>query len=80
MLKDIGLVEKKDALASTLSGGQKRKLSVGIALIAGSKVYFLPIMIHNVHTSLCGIMVFEQWILSISFSVAIAPLPVNSIA
>ena len=38
MLDSVGLTLKKDALAKTLSGGQKRKLSVGIALIGGSKV------------------------------------------
>ena len=31
-------MEKKNDLAGTLSGGQKRKLSVAIALIGGSKV------------------------------------------
>ena len=39
MLKDIGLMTKKHALSKTLSGGQKRKLSVGIALIGNSKVF-----------------------------------------
>ena len=38
MLRECGLVSKKHALSKTLSGGQKRKLSVAIALIAGSKV------------------------------------------
>jgi len=33
--------DKANALAGTLSGGQRRKLSVGIALIGGSKVVFL---------------------------------------
>ena len=32
---------KKDALASTLSGGQKRKLSLSIALIGGSEIVML---------------------------------------
>ncbi|CAN0419265.1 unnamed protein product, partial [Hapterophycus canaliculatus] len=40
-LNDVGLTEKENELTSTLSGGQKRKLSVGIALIGGSKVVFL---------------------------------------
>ncbi|KAK5642702.1 hypothetical protein RI129_008869 [Pyrocoelia pectoralis] len=34
----LDLVPKRDALASQLSGGMKRKLSVGIALCGGSKV------------------------------------------
>ena len=37
----MGLTEKENELTTTLSGGQKRKLSVGIALIGGSKVVFL---------------------------------------
>jgi ATP-binding cassette, subfamily A (ABC1), member 3 len=37
----VGLTEKVKALASSLSGGMKRKLSVGIALIGGSKVVIL---------------------------------------
>ncbi len=37
----VGLTEKMRALAGTLSGGQKRKLSVGIALIGGSKIVIL---------------------------------------
>jgi ABC-type uncharacterized transport system ATPase subunit len=38
MIAIIGLEAKTHRYAMTLSGGQKRKLSVGIALIAGSKV------------------------------------------
>ena len=38
MIKEVGLDTKRNAAAKTLSGGQKRKLSVGIALINGSKV------------------------------------------
>ena len=34
----LNLGEKRDKEAKTLSGGQKRKLCVGIALIGGSKV------------------------------------------
>ena len=37
-MNTLGLTEKKKAFSKTLSGGQKRKLSVGIALIGGSKV------------------------------------------
>ncbi|CAN0449923.1 unnamed protein product, partial [Scytosiphon promiscuus] len=40
-LSDVGLTEKENELTTTLSGGQKRKLSVGIALIGGSRVVFL---------------------------------------
>ncbi len=35
------LTEHADKLASTLSGGMKRKLSLGMALIGGSKVIIL---------------------------------------
>lgn len=38
ILNAIGLERKRDARAKTLSGGMKRKLCVGIALIGGSKV------------------------------------------
>jgi ABC-type multidrug transport system ATPase subunit len=33
MISAVGLTEKKKARAKSLSGGQKRKLSVGIAFI-----------------------------------------------
>jgi len=38
MIKVLHLEDKIRAKVKTLSGGQKRKLSVGIALISGSKV------------------------------------------
>jgi len=38
MVGVLGLEAKRHKFSSTLSGGQKRKLSVGIALIGGSKV------------------------------------------
>ena len=38
MLSDLGLEDKRQARVKTLSGGMKRKLSVGIALVGGSKV------------------------------------------
>ena len=41
MIEETGLAEKPDAASGTLSGGQKRKLSVGIALLGGSRVVFL---------------------------------------
>jgi ABC-type multidrug transport system ATPase subunit len=41
MIKSVGLTEKRKAYSKTLSGGQKRKLSVGIAFIGGSRVVFL---------------------------------------
>jgi ATP-binding cassette subfamily A (ABC1) protein 3 len=41
MLHALQIVEKKDFQTKTLSGGMKRKLSVGIALVAGSKVVML---------------------------------------
>ena len=41
MLKLINLFDKKNAFAKTLSGGMKRKLSVAIALIGGSKIVIL---------------------------------------
>ncbi len=41
MLELINLADKKNAKASTLSGGMKRKLSVAIAFIGGSKIVIL---------------------------------------
>lgn len=41
MLKKLQLTEKTDTLASALSGGQKRKLCLGISLIGKAKVVFL---------------------------------------
>eukprot|EP01083_Nonionella_stella_P215648 775984_1 len=41
LLKDVDLEVKAGALVHTLSGGQKRKLSVAIALMGDSKVVFL---------------------------------------
>jgi len=38
MITVLRLEEKQDVYSKNLSGGMKRKLSVGIALIAGSKV------------------------------------------
>ena len=40
-LHDFSLINKKDTKIINLSGGQKRKLSIAIALIGGSKVIFL---------------------------------------
>lgn len=41
MIREVGLKEKTDVKSCMLSGGQKRKLSVGIALIGDSKVVIL---------------------------------------
>ena len=41
MIAEVGLKEKAASKSSTLSGGQKRKLSLGIALIGDSKVVIL---------------------------------------
>ena len=41
MILDLDLQEKTNALSKSLSGGQKRRLSVGIAFIGDSKVVLL---------------------------------------
>ena len=41
MLDDIGLPEKNNSFVDTLSGGMKRKLSVAIAFVGGSKTVIL---------------------------------------
>jgi ATP-binding cassette subfamily A (ABC1) protein 3 len=40
-IKDVDLESKRNSFAKDLSGGQKRKLSVGIAMIGGSKIILL---------------------------------------
>lgn len=40
-LRQFGLLEKRDALSKTLSGGQKRKLSLVMALLDNSRVVLL---------------------------------------
>ena len=41
LLEDIGVADKRDNLSKTLSGGNKRKLSVAIALCGGSRFVLL---------------------------------------
>ena len=41
MMSDVGIPEKAYTRAHALSGGMKRKLSVGCALIGGSKTVLL---------------------------------------
>ena len=41
MVKTLGLEQKRKSKSKTLSGGMQRKLSVGIALVGGSKVVLL---------------------------------------
>jgi len=41
IIEDIGLGDKRDYLAKNLSGGQRRRLSIGIAFIGGSKFILL---------------------------------------
>lgn len=41
MINSVGLTEKRKAFSKQLSGGQKRKLSVGIAFIGGSRIIYL---------------------------------------
>jgi len=41
IINAVGLTEKRKVFSNQLSGGQKRKLSVGIAFIGGSRVVFL---------------------------------------
>lgn len=41
MIQVVGLTEKRKVRSKLLSGGQKRKLSIGIAFIGGSRVVFL---------------------------------------
>eukprot|EP01084_Bolivina_argentea_P272041 463085_1 len=40
-LISVGIMDKRNSFPDQMSGGQKRKLSLGIALIGGSKIVFL---------------------------------------
>ena len=40
-LEMLNLVPKKNVIVTNLSGGMKRKVNLGIALIGGSKVRFI---------------------------------------
>jgi len=46
MLKALRLEPKRDSQSYTLSGGMKRKLCVGIALVGGSKIVLLGTVEH----------------------------------
>lgn len=46
ILNDVGLLDQDDTFALNLSGGQKRKLSVAIALIGDPKVLSLLLDFH----------------------------------
>ena len=41
MIQDIALPEKRHSIVDCLSGGMKRKLSVAIAFVAGSRTVIL---------------------------------------
>ena len=41
MIELVGLTEKRDARVKTLSGGQKRRLDLGIALVGDPDLVFL---------------------------------------
>lgn len=48
IIRILNLEDKRQARSKTLSGGMKRKLSIGIALIGDSKVKHLMSIIHSV--------------------------------
>ena len=81
MVKALQLENKRKAMSSTLSGGMKRKLSVGIALCGESKVRCNPlplemreILSQSINRSSCWTSRLPVWIhppvdpLGISFS------------
>jgi ATP-binding cassette subfamily A (ABC1) protein 3 len=69
LVADIGLTEKMDAQAQTLSGGQKRKLSVAIAFVGNSKVVFLVMHSHDTHEAYASALVVCWARADLSFAV-----------
>ena len=57
MLKDIELEDVKYQQSKTLSGGQKRKLSVAIAMIGNSKIVLLDEQPHRPGDSNAGVII-----------------------
>lgn len=53
MLNSLRLTDKANSLSKNLSGGQKRKLCLGIALIGNAKVIFLDEPTRLVFYNLC---------------------------
>lgn len=47
IIRILNLEDKRHARSKTLSGGMKRKLSIGIALIGDSKVWSFTIIIYS---------------------------------
>jgi ABC-type multidrug transport system ATPase subunit len=41
MAESLGFPEKRKSLAGTLSGGQKRRLCVGLSMVGGNRVVYL---------------------------------------
>jgi ABC-type taurine transport system ATPase subunit len=52
MIAQVGLTEKVNDKSAALSGGMKRKLSVGIALLGDSKIVFLSVFFQIAHARL----------------------------
>ena len=78
MIECIGLTDKRHTQARALSGGMKRKLSVGIALIADSKVFSHPVTCYLSLLAFISLMLFLIDILVIPSSLkTIAPLSVR---
>jgi len=58
MIECIGLTDKRHTQARALSGGMKRKLSVGIALIGDSKVHVHVASCLSVHACLISLEIY----------------------
>ena len=59
-MEEIDLADQQDTLSKDLSGGQKRKLCVGLALIGDPKVQICREMLENIPKKIRTLIVYEH--------------------